>query len=263
MNKYESIVAGIVESKEDFLRKFVVPLLIPSTKSKRSAPEFVGTGFIIRYNSVQYLISANHVVEEFTKRSNPIYSFGPTSAGLFEFDTADQYCSSDDFAIVPIGAVESQGLVPYELSPRKLFEARDNIIHVWGFPGSKNKKLISRNEAIPSGLTLEIVEESIDISGEKTFRNAALDRRNFVEAGMSPHPHGMSGSPVFSLGAKRIYTQAGRENEREFNLIGIYTETHDKEKACQYELLNPALFSCRKKFTDFNDWEECQDTTLY
>lgn len=264
MNEYESVVSEIVESKEELFRQFVVPLLIPSTKSARSVPEFVGTGFIVRYKAEQYLVTANHVVEEFSKRKNPIYSFGPDTGGLFEFETTKElYCSCGDIAIIKIKSVEPQGLVPYEIKPEKLYEARDNIVHVWGFPGSMNKKLISRREAISLGFTVKIIESSIDRTGDKTHRNAVLDRENFVEPGMSPHPHGMSGSPVFSLGAERMYTQAGREKEREFNLVGVYTETHNKEKACQYELLNFAIYACRETFADLMDWESTQSTTVY
>lgn len=264
MNEYESLVAETVKSRESDFGKFVVPLIIPSTKSKKSAPEFVGTEFIVQHQSVEYLISANHVVEEFAKRKNPIYSFGPKSTGLFEFDTAHEfYCSFGDIAIIQIATVKSQGLIAYEIEPEKLFEATDNIIHVWGYPGSKNKNLISRCEAIPLGLTVKIINSSIDRTGNETFRNAALDRENFVEPGMCPHPHGMSGSPVFSLGAERMYVEQGREHEREFKLIGVYTETHTEEKICQYELLNSALFACREKFTYFAEWGEYQATTVY
>ena len=264
MNEFESAVSKLVEDQEDFCRSFVIPLLIPSTKSKRSVPEFVGTGFIIKYKSGEYLISANHVVEEFSNRKSAMYSFGPKTGTLFEIEPVEEnFCSEGDIAVVKIESVEPQGLDPLSVAPQKLYEAKDNILHIWGYPGSRNKNIVSKKKTVPMGMTVKILADSIDRNGTSTVRNAILDRENFVESGMSAHPDGISGSPVFSLGAERAFTEPEREKEREFELVGVYTETDDQEKSCQYELLSFSLYACRDAYPDFVDWKEFQETVVY
>lgn len=263
MNEYEQAVSDFVKSKEQVFNQFVVPLLTPSPRSRKSTPEFVGTGFFVQYNDSAYLVSANHVISDFSTRQAAIYSFGPSSRGLFEVSKhANKYCSHGDIAILKVASVEAEGLAPYSLEPKIISEATDNILHVWGYPGSKNKRICARKESQPVGMTVKIVEQSIDRTGMSSLRNAALDRGDFVESVMSPYPKGMSGSPIFSIGPERLYTKmlAGAS---EFELMGVFTEYDKQNNTCQYELLAPAIYACRTCFTDFHDWTDFQKFTIY
>lgn len=228
--------------------RVVVPFFSSGENSRAGANGF-GTGFLVRFNSKHYLVTAMHVVEDALGCSACAINICGVGVGLkdifFYRDKENDLAVADlDEFLVNNGfdSIPSIDLDNEHTSFKPL-----GFYLLMGYPGTKNKLeprwgKINRNlysittEKLGSNIGIN-TDIGVPILFEYDPKNQ-IDS-NLKSAGRPPELYGMSGGPALELHAKYI-----SEDELRFyvRLTGILVEWHKRKKiivaVCKNKLID-------------------------
>jgi len=209
------------------------------TKSKRNNPEFHGSGFFTKVRNQLYLVTARHVVEEWSQTAPLFFDCGPGKQICqlegAEYLVRDSNGSEVDAAIIELSTRASarvdEGLVvPVSLLQDEAQGVKAENYLVAGYPVARNRNAVSRDRPTITPSLYGIVTVAAD---ERELQRLCRNASDYIALGWNqkvaysldgekragPKLHGLSGAPIWSI------------REYEPSVAGILIEYHGR--ACK------------------------------
>ena len=217
---------------------------------RNGRPAHCGTCFGLEIQGVKYLVSAAHVVDDILLKGGYVAGNGRLEAlegDFFLTKPPDGNRESDryDFAWKRLTDADLRILGWTEfVNERDLCENRTHTVGraylAVGFPRSKNKKADPTTRKVrpklqqytAMGKEKQELFQSLGLTGEHHIA-VEYENRSRDEGGMevnSVSPRGMSGGPMFDLGAKGTVADLSRHEPYAGRLAGIIIEKYDEHK---------------------------------
>lgn len=203
-------------------------------------PEFHGSGFLTRAKGSLFLVTARHVLEEWSETEPLFFDAGPNERIRklegSEYFVLDADGNEVDAAVLELSQRASAGLDENLVVPISLLSEADALpanarCAIAGYPVAKNRKAVSRSapvispslygavtsEADPSKLK-HLGRDSADYLALNWKRKATYSLRGEKRTG--PKLNGLSGAPIWSIG------------EAEPSVEGVLIEYHGLDIKC-------------------------------
>lgn len=232
MNKLAKALSEAIQT----LVKCVVPLY----SDHRGAPAIAGSGFFVRHGSLDFLVSAAHVLDIFKKEQGYYYVTPSTTRKLSgRLITNAHVGRSRKDDLLDVGAIllEGPALPPYPAVAKfpidsSLLLANHQVTSTsrYGFVGFPESRSSVRRS--PRQISVEAHAYIGNSIPPDEYRKSRLDpsshiclafdnKRSFDLEGQPkkfPKPHGISGAPIFHL-----YDEENLTDEGAFTIAGVIT----------------------------------------
>lgn len=196
-----------------------------------------GTGFIVRFNSSYYLVTALHVLEDALKNEAVVIKVNNNDV-LFE---KLLFCpdKENDIAVANIDDLlarnDIKSIIPINLSEDFSSYMSTNTYLLMGYPSSKNKlkPLYNKFDKMIYSFTVPLLDEvPTEISTISDPIHFTFTHQDFLSSELeykvqAPNPYGMSGGPAFEL----MYRKQGETTiHHHVKLVGILVEWHKNKQ---------------------------------